>query len=81
MGSPIYWPDEALRLSLGYTQDRSPSFVRLSICGVLCNAAVALSKYMHLRLLLDINMRLRVTLVYPGVPLQSRMKICRNNII
>ena len=26
-------------------------------------------------------MRLCVTLVYPGVPLQSRMKICRNNII
>ena len=36
---------------------------------------------MHLRLLLDFNMRLCVTLVYPGVPLQSRMKICRNNII
>ena len=52
----------------------------LTICGVLCNAALSLSKYMHLRLLLDFNMRLCVTLVVttlvsPGVPLQSRMKI------
>ena len=36
---------------------------------------------MHLRLLLDFNMRFCVTLVSPVVPLQSRMKIYRNNII
>ena len=54
---------------------------QVSICGVLCNAAVSLSKYIHMRLLLDFNMRLCVTSVSPGVPLQSRMKIYRNNII
>ena len=54
----------------------------LSICGELCNVALSLSKYyFHLRLLLDFNMRLCVTLVSSGKRLQSRMKIYRNNII
>ena len=80
MGSPISFPDEALRLSLGYTQGRSPSFVNCPFAAYYV-MPLSLSKYMHLRLLLDFNMRLCVTLVSPGVPFQSRMKIYSNTII